>query len=298
MTAVVAAAALAATLGTAQAQNNPNHTDGDLVLFFQNPGGAQGANQQLFASLGNTATFFRQAYVDQSNHINLLNIGSQLSSTYGAGWASATTLYGGLGGAWGIDPDITDLVNGDPHRTVYTSRARNSAGTVGSANSSGISISGNGGMTQMAGAVQQQNNIFETLATTQVANIANGVGATIGSINPAGGASWNNRIAAPGVQQQGSAGNLGSFFSINNVQFMWDIYRVQAVDDLSGQFGENDGIRSGLFLGTVVLDNSGDVSFVTNPIPEPGTWVAVAVAAALLGGGTYKRLRRRTATTA
>jgi hypothetical protein len=92
LSAVVAAAALAATLGTAQAQN-PNYAPGDLVLFFQNPGGSTGSTQQLFASLGNTATVFRQAYVDQANLYDIVNIGSQLSSTFGSNWATATTLF-------------------------------------------------------------------------------------------------------------------------------------------------------------------------------------------------------------
>jgi hypothetical protein len=295
MSAVVATAALAATLGTAQAQN-PNYADGDLVLFFQNPGGtlATGNDQQLFASLGNTATFFRQAYTDQANHINFLNIGTALSSTFGTGWASSTTLYGGLGGVRS-DSTGSQIVNGDPNRSISTSQQRYSVGTEGSPNSDGFDLffAFDGGMTGISAAIIQQNNILETGALTAVASITNGVGATVSGINPVGGNSWNDNIEAPGVQQQGSASNYGTFAGINNVQFMWDLYRIQAVNDIGGQFGENEPIRQGLFMGTVLLSDAGDLSFVTAPIPEPGTWVAIAAAAVLLGAGTYRRARRR-----
>ena len=295
MNAVVAAAALAATLGTAQAQN-PNYAPGDLVLFFQNPGGslATGNDKQFFARLGNTATFFRQAYTDQVNHINFLNIGTQLSSTFGSGWASSTTLYGGLGG---VRSDSTgpQIVDADPNRTVYTSQQRNGLGTEGSPNSDGYSLffAGDAGMTGMSGAIIQQNNIFETGAVTAVASITNGVGVTIGDINPVGGNSWNNIIEAPGVQKQGSVLS-DTWASLHMATaFMWDLYRIQAVNEIGGQFGLDEPTREGLFLGTVLLSNAGDLSFVTAPIPEPGTWVAIAAAAVLLGAGTYRRARRR-----
>jgi len=295
LSAVVAAAALAATLGTAQAQN-PNYAPGDLVLFFQNPSGTTGSTQQLFASLGNTATVFRQAYVDQVNLYDIVNIGSQLTSTFGSGWASATTLYGGVGGVFSASTG-TGLSNGDPGRTLYTSMPRSVVGTVGVADSATPAPPGTTAMTTTANAIIAQNHIFETGGSGSILSIANGVGTTIQSINPTdsfgGGNSWNNQIPAPGVQQRGSASSFGTFDTINNVQFLWDIYRIQARNDVSGQFGNGDPTRTGLYLGTMVLTSSGDVSFVTAPIPEPGTWAAIAIAAVALGAGTYRRSRRR-----
>jgi hypothetical protein len=289
----VAVAALFATTGTSQAQNT-NHVNGDLVLFFQNPGGTTGDDQQFFASLGNTATVFRQAYVSQTNIYNFLNIGTQLNSTYGTNWANVTTLHGGLGGVWSASTGSV-LQNTDPSRSIYSSMARGSVGTPGVANSSQLTFGTLTDMTTASTAIIVQNNIFETGATTKIASITNGVGTTIGGINPAGGSSWNLTVGAPGVQQQGSASNFGTFDTINNVQFMWDIYRSQARNAVSGQFGNGDPLRDGLFLGTMVLTTAGDLSFVTTAIPEPGTWVAGAVAALVLGAGSYLRSRRRAA---
>jgi hypothetical protein len=116
--------------------------------------------------------------------------------------------------------------------------------------------------------------------------------------NPVGGNGWNNNIAGDKVQQAGSADSYGAFGSINNVEFMWDLYRLQARNNISGQYGQGDAIRTGEFLGTLVLDSAGNVSFQTNAIPEPGTWAAAAIAAGLIGAGSYRRFRRSSAAVA
>ena len=297
----VAGAALTVAAGTAQAQNT-NYTDGDLVLFFQNPGGSTGSDQQLFASLGNTATVFRAAFTAQSNPSGILNINSQLTSAFGSGWANATTLYGGAGGVWSSASGGNQLQNGDPKRTVYTTLARPSIGVVGSVNSDGFSTVNSGGATAISQAIIQQNNILETQASTAVAVIAlpgSSVAASIPLINPANANGWNNSVPNPGVQQQGQAGNYGTFGSINNVEFMWDLYRSQARNNISGQYGADEALYDGSYIGTLTLSSNGDVGFTTTaPIPEPGTWAAAAIAAGLIGAGSYRRLRRRGAVVA
>jgi len=272
---------------------NTNYTPGDLVLFFQSTGEI-GNNQQVFASLGNTATVFRNATPGSS--VTITNISSAMDTAYGSGWAGSTSLYGGAGGVWGTSTGIS-LTNGDPGRTVYTTLARSSIGTVGQADSGGFAIATTTAMTGMATAILGQNNILETQASTRVAvisfNPSDSVAPSIKNINPPGGNGWNSNIEAPGVQQQGTGSSYGTFGSINNVEFMWDLYRIQARNDVSGQYGQGDPIRTGAYLGTVVLDNGGNVSFVTTAVPEPGTWAAAAIAASLLGAGSYRRLRRR-----
>jgi hypothetical protein len=284
LTCAVVLGTLAVTSGTALAQN-PNHTPGDLVLFFQNPGGAIGSDQQIYASLGNTATVFRQAYTDQTNHIDIINIGTLMTNTFGADWASETTLYGGLGGVWGTASSLnTSLQNGDPNRTIYTSQARSATGTVGSQESAGYTIGGDSAMTFIANSITTQNGLFENSTMLQfdaIAIEAAQLTANVPGQNPVGGNSWNNNIPAPGVQQGGSAGNFGTFGPVANVEFMWDIYRIQAKDNISGQYGEDDGIRTSLYLGTATLDSSGNVSFVT--IPEPSTVALAGIGAVALG---------------
>ncbi len=267
---------------------NPNYTDGDLVLFFQNPGGSTGSDQQVFVNLGNTATVFRAAFTDQSNLTNIININSALTSAFGPDWANATTLYGGAGGVWSSAAQGNTLQNGDPRRTVYTTIARPSIGVVGSVNSDGFSTVSSGFATSISQAIVQQNNILETQASTAVAVIAlpgNSQGSSIPLINPANGNGWNNNVPSPGVQQQGQAGNYGTFGSINNVKFMWDLYRSQARDNIAGQYGEGQETFAGVYLGTIVLTESGDVSFITSGGNLPATpyesWAAEYAPAAL-----------------
>jgi hypothetical protein len=284
LTCAVVLGTLAVTSGTALAQN-PNHTPGDLVLFFQNPGGATGSDQQIYASLGNTATVFRQAYTDQANLTNIINIGTLMTNTFGANWASETTLYGGLGGVWGTSGSLsTALQNGDPNRTIYTSQKRDATGTVGSQQSAGYTVTTDGGMSTMANSITTQNGLFENSTMLQadaIAIEAAQLTANVPGQNPVGGNGWNGGIPAPGVQQGGSAGNFGTFGPVANVEFMWDIYRIQAKDDISGQYGQGDGIRQSLYLGTMTLDNAGNVSFVT--IPEPSTVALAGIGAVALG---------------
>jgi hypothetical protein len=231
---------------------------------------------------------------------NIVNIGDTLTSAFGADWANSAKLYGGAGGVWSDESQGTALENGDPSRTVYTTIARPSIGVVGSVNSDGFSTVNSGGATAISAAIIQQNNIFETQASTAVAVIAlpgGDLASSIPLINPAGGSGWNGEVSTPGVQQQGQAGSYGTFGSINNVEFMWDLYRSQARDDIAGQYGEGQENFAGVYLGTLTLSSNGDVGF-TAAIPEPGTWAAAAIAAALIGAGSYRRLRRRGAVVA
>jgi len=255
---------------------NTNYTPGDLVLFFQSTG-TIGNNQQVFASLGNTATVFRNATPGSS--VTITNISSAMDTAYGSGWAGSTTLYGGAGGVWSSSTG-SSLQNGDPSRTTYTTLARSSIGTVGEADSGGFAIGTTGAMTAMATAISGQNNILETQASTRVAvisfNPADALTPSIKNINPPGGNGWNNNIVTPGVQQQGTGSSMGTFGSYSNVVFLWDLYRIQARNDVSGQYGQGEPIREGLYLGTIVLTASGDVGFVaaSDPSVSPyDTWV-------------------------
>jgi hypothetical protein len=272
---------LFAKVDSLQAQENPFYTAGDLVLFFQNPNGTIGSDQQVFASLGNTALVFRQAFVDQANLIDIININEQLTAAYGPDWANTPTLYGGAGGVWGNAGNLSNaLQNGDPNRTDYTTQRRSTVGTPGQQNSTGYAIGSDGAMTSIALSMIAQNLILENQATTAAAVIeaAAPPAQSISLQNPVGGNGWNNNIPGDVVMQAGQAGNYGSFDSVNDVEFMWDLFRIQAKNNISGQYGQGNPIRKSEYLGTLVLDSSGNVSFITSggnaPATPYDTWAA------------------------
>jgi hypothetical protein len=282
------AAALFLGAGAAQVQaQNTNYTPGDLVLFFQLTSGTN----QVFASIGNTATVFRGATPGAS--LSLLNINAALTSAFTADWGGtniSTSLYGGAVGSWSTSAG-SSLQNGDPGRTIYTTLARSSVGIVGQANSVGFAIPSDSAMTGIAQASQSQNNILETQASTAAAvigfNPADNVTPSIKNINPPGGNGMNNWLEAPGVQQQGTGSSYGTYGAFDNVNFMWDLYRIQARDNIASQYDFGGGTRSGDYLGTITLGSNGDVGFTA--VPEPSTYAMLALAAAGLAAHIIRR---------
>jgi hypothetical protein len=286
---ILAAAALATGMATAKAQN-PDYAAGDLVLFFQNPGGATGNDQTLYVNVGQTALDFRGAAagVDVANDLNIINISSQLTAAFGANWATETTLYAGLAGVWGNAGSLNNtLLNGDPNRTLYVSQARTDVGTVGQANSTGYTIGGDTAMTTAANGMITQNNVLETTGT----------GLTLQAATSASQIDDQNPFTVPGVQgtafgtfpggvqQAGSASQFGNFGGLTGIEFALDLYRILAKTNAPGQTAGP--LRVGTYEGTLVLDTLGNVSFVTTAVPE--------VSSALLVGslGLAGLVRRR-----
>lgn len=293
LTLAIAATGMAAASASAQ---NPGYTPGDLVLTFQNPGGSIGSDRTLYVSLGNTATLFRQGEAGVGGAVNLLNIvniGDALISAFGANWASEITLHAGLSGVWGTSPlAVNTLQNGDPNRTLYVSSPRLGLGTVGQANSTAWAINTDTGMTNAANGMMNQNTVFEVNGTSGIYMSLTDE-STIDDQNPiSGGLQGNafNNVFAGGIQQQGSAGSFGNFGQVENVEFALDLYRILAKTNAPGQV-DGPG-RVGTYEGTVVIDQDGDVSFVTTAVPEPSAGLLLA---ASLGMAGFIRHRRRTA---
>lgn len=270
-------------IGAATAANT-FYSPGDLVLFFQK----QGGTDTVYVNLGNAATDYRGAAAgaaDGGYDINFLNVSTALTGAFGPGWASDSTVYAGLAGVWGLDPDDESLQNGDPSRTLYVSKSRNSVGTVGQAGSGGWTVNTNTGMTNGAANIYNQNNAFEqnydaltTISLNSISRIdENNPFTTAGSITIQGTAFG---IFGGGVQQQGAAGSFGDVWGAGTVEYALDLYRITATDAIVGQVP--GAARQGSFEGMVTVNSNGDVSFIAVPEPSSLALSGLAVGALVL----------------
>ena len=88
-----------------------------------------------------------------------------------------------------------------------------------------------------------------------------------------------------GIEQSFAAGSWGTMGAAGAVEAVLDLQRLQAVNDIAGQYGIGEAIRKGDYTGTFTINRTGGVSFV----PEPGATsiLGLTAVAALL------RRRRR-----
>lgn len=272
------AMAFALSAMSANAQN-PNYAPGDLVLYFQQEGGAK----TVYANLGNAANLYRGAAAGPgaANNINFLDISAELVSAFGAGWASDTSVYAGLAAVWGTSAtNAVSLQNGDPHRTVYVSSPRSDVGTVGQSNSTGwdLTLAGDTAMTGAASGILSQNNTLETVYSTAVA-VSPTTTSTIDEQNPFSfpgvqGNAFQGNLAG-GVQQVGTTGTFGSgsFGAAGTVEFALDLFRLLARNTVVGQVG--GAVRVGSYEGTITVNGSGKVSFLSQGAASSSydTWI-------------------------
>ncbi|MBN8709769.1 MAG: hypothetical protein BGO12_03425 [Verrucomicrobia bacterium 61-8] len=273
--AALVALAIGGTIATASAANdNPNYAAGDLVMYFQNPGGAVGSDQTVMVSLGNASTVFR----DGGDFLNIANIGTLLSDTFGANWYELDTLYFGVAANIGTASLGNTLTNGDPLRTVYLGRSRNDVGTVGQASSTAYAATE---YTTLAGNINSQNSALENNAMTQAAALDTTT-STVDDQNPftvPGQQGTAFAVIPGGVQQGFGTGSFGTYGTAGSVEGALDLYRIQAKNTIAGQYGYGEANGVGEYQGTLTIDNAGNISYIT-AVPEPSTW-------ALLGLGAF-----------
>jgi len=281
------------TGASAQAQN-PNFTPGDLVLGFRATAGI-GSGTVVEASLGDTATVFRDA---TTNLVNIVNIGSLLDSTYGIGagnaiaWYERTDLAFGAAGCWSNSNPATNLQNGDPEQTIYATKARATVGANEFAkNSTFTTVSSSTNLIAAANNMVAMNQKIETGSSTAVSTFPTSELNTWEDFNPMLGstqqAAFGGAIAA-GVQQFFAIGNYGTY-QVGIAEGALDLYRAGIANgSLSGQYTSTAATRAGEFQGTIVIDNTGSVSFnvTTASVPEP-------TSAVLLGSGLLGLIARR-----
>lgn len=266
----LAAASLAFSPG-AKAAADTAYNSNDLLLFFQNPTGTTGSDRVVTYSLGSTFDVFRRAATPSDpsfgNVINLGNINSILTSTYGTDWSSrAASIFAGAAGQNGSPTALaTTTVNGDFARTVYLTKPRTDAGTLGEAASAGFTLPGtstaqsalanniavsnsNAGNTTQPGALQVNDTIIDAQNP-----FFNGAPAT-----------------AYGQIPAGIMGSLSDSFytlgSVSNIVLGLDLYRATPTLNGDGWQDVNgiEGVtaRAGFYIGTVTISANGDVNFV------------------------------------
>ena len=261
---------------------NSFYAAGDLILFFQQ----EGATNTVYANLGDATSLYRGAAAgaaDGVNRLNILNLNSTLTTAFGAGWASDTSIYSGLAGLYSAN-NTNNLVNaGDPSRTLYVSASRTEVGQVGTASSNGYTVVTNTGMTSGSNGILQLGNRFEVEYDSIIAISPTAV-STIDDTNPftvpgLQGPAFN--IFGGGVQQRGTAGTFGTFGEAGQTEFALDLYRIVAKTGLAGQLAD-DVLRTGSYEGTVTIGTTGDVSFIATAVPEPSTFALAGLAAGAL----------------
>lgn len=288
----VAVTALAITSSYASAQDTA-FDQFDLLMFFRNPNGSVGNEQVVTFSLGSTTNLFRAAATpgDPSYGTTtfLGNVNSALSGNYGTEWtslsANSTIFAGTMGNSNTLTTQFDNTVeNQDYARTVYFSRRRTAAGSVGSANSTNYTLpAGTSAQAIIASNVDGSNNV----ALGQSNPFATDNSATVlDTLNPINGSN------VPGTAYgQISAGVMGrllatssySLGSVNNIVLGLDLYRGTPLANQTGSWEQINGIsgvtdRVGYYIGTVTLSSNGDVNFVAVPEPSVGALLA-------LGGG-------------
>ena len=271
---LTAAALLAITTAVSSGQLDTTYEPADAMLFFRNPYGAVGVTDTLGVSLGSTWDKFRRAATPSDPSygtvIDLGNIGSVLTQTYGDDWTSLTGVLfaGGAGNNGGTSNLDTVIYDGDYARTVYVTKPRNGAGTLGERNSTIAQVNPNNS-SGVSSAIDGANSalpdnispgVFSNPSTANnnpITITPNGgfiVGTAYGAI--AGG------IVGPTVAQ----GSTFSYGNLTDVALALDLYRVtpNTTGVTAWQNANNiSGVTAGVgyYLGTVTLQTNGDLRF-------------------------------------
>ncbi|MFZ4483504.1 MAG: PEP-CTERM sorting domain-containing protein [Chthoniobacterales bacterium] len=269
--------------------------NGDLILSFYKTSGF-GSTNTVVANLGAGYTF-RDA---TSNQSNVINLGSLLSSTFGSDWYDQGALQFSIIGVRqpGFNPapppagnQGSPVVNGDARNAVYAGSSKTDnnpltysqyTGTASALNTTGTQISTYNG------------TVATALASVNQATIATSTANTIEDFTTSVSPFVTFSQFSPTVFSQSFAS--GSLFTYNSVAYegALTLQRLNRTDATTGNLTGNvvvPGVTagSGSNEGFFAIRNDGQVDYVA-PVPEPGTWAAMALFA---GGAAFAGWRKR-----
>jgi hypothetical protein len=288
--ALVGGAALLAGATFASAAFN----NGDLIMSFQATGGT-GASQTVAANLG-AGYSFRDA---TGNALNVINLGSLLSSTYGASWYDRTDLYmtiNGLRSAGGSPANQGGpVVDGDARNATYMGYTRDNGAaltyTPFSMTASQVRAAGSQLTTYNATVATALASVNQaTISTDTVNTIEDFTTPNSGGTRLANWVSFNSAAL--------TTFSSGTLFSVNGTAYQgaMTLQRLNAYDGTTGALAGNvvvNGISAGTGSneGFFAITSSGQVDYIA-PIPEPGTWAALAIFAAGAGFAGWRKRRQ------
>jgi hypothetical protein len=271
---LLTALAVAGITAAALPANAATFVAGDLLLGFRATGGT-GSTSNLIVNLGQADTIYRDA---TSSIASIINIGTELTNTYGAGWDTRSDLFWGVVGVRTAST-LGVSVDGDPGRTNYLSAAQTSY-NPGTQTSTPWTIGTETARGDTANDIQGLRTAY-----------AAATGTTSAVLNSASAGSWSiNNTGSDSFRVGGSIeGSFGSGASGTAL----DLYRI--LNSSGGAVGTNTyanptgPVGLGTYEGTFKISSAGVVSFDSPAaVPEPSR----AVLAALGLGGLLLRRRR------
>ena len=251
---------------------------GDLILGFRVTGGT-GAGSDLLVNLG-SSTSYRD--LNGSNFLNISNIGTDLAATYGSTWYDRTDLSFGIAGVFTNISEANGgtVNNGDPGQTIYFSKSRTAAGTLGSASSTTTSNYSNTNMSTASSGMQSLG------ASTYASATASANNSKVAIVSSAGSTSWTAYtsgasdfgVISGGVEQTFASGSWqgGSFGDVTNVEGALDLYRYLQTTTNANPTGI---AKTGIFETSIVIDQTGNLNAIvtTAAVPEPSTYALIAL---------------------
>ena len=282
-TSLFALAVLAAVAISASQARAATYNAGDLIMGFRATGGI-GSSSNLLVNLGSAITF---RDLTSTNILNITNIGTDLSNTFGTGagngveWYNRTDLSFGVVGVFS-SASSGAVTSGDPVRTLYASQTRTAAGTLGSANSATPGSPTAISSTNQGNSAGNMISLASTF-TNATASLNNSSVAVISAT----GNTWTNYTSGttdfsafnPGVEQTftASAWSTGTFGTATNVEGAVDLYRVLNTATGASPTGT---AHVGSYEATFVINQSGQVS--VSAVPEPSTYALFGLGAAAI----------------